>query len=453
MPVLLTLFTCLSSLCFGQFTDSLKKCENKTAVRTIDGVDYLYLINLDHRKEKLEKSLKEFAPYKILPYRFSAVNGKKLPIQTLWNVGLVFEKGMRPGGLGTVYKWAGRKEYQSHEIIQVPGTQYFAHCTSRGQIGCLLSHLAILHDALQSEYEIIWICEDDIKIVRDPHVLSNYIKELDTILGRDGWDILYTASDYYGPQGQVFKACGGNYRPNIETRNQASYNVEKSISKNLKQIGPRFGTQSMIWTKRGMRKVLDFYAKYKVFLPIDLDLCLIPGLKMYAVTSDVVNNDLNSESDISIEKPKVKTEKQDLKKSGLFPHFDPRSISSFASYLPYNPQVLVVKPQPKAFVQEFKARYECSSILYDHVPTHVGKIDVFYLDCSELELALLQSKKDLVKNAIIVVTKTGHNFSTLNKFMESCDFVLYSHHCKNQFGNALYVKNKYYRAHYRSREM
>ncbi|HEX2583421.1 MAG TPA: hypothetical protein VHL30_04825, partial [Chlamydiales bacterium] len=94
----------ISSFCFGELHDHLRTLTDKTEVVTIRNVDYMYVINLDHRKTKYQQTLKELAPYGIVPYRFSAVNGWKLPIETIWDVTLTFQKGMRSGGMGTVYR-------------------------------------------------------------------------------------------------------------------------------------------------------------------------------------------------------------------------------------------------------------------------------------------------------------------------------------------------------------
>ncbi|MEN9344202.1 MAG: hypothetical protein RLZZ453_989 [Chlamydiota bacterium] len=294
------LFVLISSFCFSELHDHLPILNDKTEVMTIRNVDYMYVINLDHRKKKYQLTLDEFAPYGIVPYRFSAINGWKLPIETLWDVSLVFQKGMRPGGMGTVYRIdpVNGKEYVSHEVVEVEGTSYLCHCSARGVIGCILSHLTVIKDALNSGYEIIWICEDDVEVVKNPHILSDYIDQLDLLEGRENWDVLFTFRDYRGPEGQYYTPYGANYRPNIETRCQEKFNINKPISSDLRQSGSRFGTQSMIWTKRGMEKVLRYYENYKIFMPYDLDIILVPDIHIYSVIEDVVTNKLDVQSDL-----------------------------------------------------------------------------------------------------------------------------------------------------------
>jgi len=297
-------FIIISCTPFCGVLSHLKPLKNKTTVSTIKNVDYHYLINLDHRTDKHRESLKEFAPYGIVPYRFSAVSGWKLPIRTIWDVSLVFKKGMRPGGMGTVYRIdpIDGEEHISHEIIEEEGIPYLCHCSPRGMIGCILSHLTVMKDALESDYKVVWICEDDIEVTRDPHSLSKHIEDLDKAVGRQNWDLLYTFQDYRDNSGNYLIARGCNYRPNIDTRDQEKYNIDEPLTEDIHRVGSRFGTQSMIWTKQGIKKVLDFYEKHKIFMPYDLDLALIPGIKTYAVQKDVVTNKLNVGSDLGVDR-------------------------------------------------------------------------------------------------------------------------------------------------------
>jgi hypothetical protein len=299
LQVLIILFSVLSFLtCDANLATYLKPALNKHPISTIPKVDYMYVINLDHRKEKFESTVREFAPYHISPYRFSAVNGWNLPTQAVWDLALTFKKGMRPGGMGTVFKNINGKEYLSYEIVEKEGEIYCTHAFTKGVLGCILSHLSVMNDALESNYALVWICEDDIEVVRDPRIITKYIDDLDRIVGRENWDLLFTYRDYRGEGGQYYKAWGAAYRPNIDTRDQERFNIDISISPELKQTGTRFGGHSIIWTREGLKKVLSFYEQYKVFLPYDLDFVLIPNIKMYSVVDDVVTNKLNALTDL-----------------------------------------------------------------------------------------------------------------------------------------------------------
>ena len=62
-------------------------------------------------------------------------------------------------------------------------------------IGCALSHLSVIRNAYDAGYQTIWVLEDDIAVEQDPHRLSALIDKLDSLVGKEGWDILYTDTD------------------------------------------------------------------------------------------------------------------------------------------------------------------------------------------------------------------------------------------------------------------
>ena len=79
--------------------------------------------------------------------------------------------------------------------MHVPDRTYFGPSNARGTIGIVLSHLSVLQDALDSGYDTIWVMEDDIQIIRNPRKLSKLIAKLDALVGKNGWDVLYTDQD------------------------------------------------------------------------------------------------------------------------------------------------------------------------------------------------------------------------------------------------------------------
>ena len=58
-----------------------------------------------------------------------------------------------------------------------------------------MSHLSILQHAYDAGFETIWVMEDDIQVMRDPRVLSERIDQLDALVGKTNWDILFTDRD------------------------------------------------------------------------------------------------------------------------------------------------------------------------------------------------------------------------------------------------------------------
>src|SRR5580658_5487949 len=138
----------------GGIEKYFKKAENKTAVSNIGNIDFIYMINLDKRPERYERTMEALKPYGINPYRFSAVNGWELDFRALDELGIIFESGMSPGPLASVYRHAEGKEYLSNEVMKEIGVCYYSHGLPRGSIGCILSHLSVLQDAYDSDYEI-----------------------------------------------------------------------------------------------------------------------------------------------------------------------------------------------------------------------------------------------------------------------------------------------------------
>ena len=81
-------FFCLSSFLEGKLEDHFKKAEAKSDKHSIENIDYIYMINLDQRPGKFQKSCEQLHPYNIYPYRFSAVNGWELSLKSINNVGV-----------------------------------------------------------------------------------------------------------------------------------------------------------------------------------------------------------------------------------------------------------------------------------------------------------------------------------------------------------------------------
>jgi len=294
----LSVFLLGASFLNGDLETHLKKCPNKSdADCSISNIDFIYLINLDQRPEKLEWSLNQLAPYGIYPYRFSAVNGWELPLEAINDVGLVFSIEMEGGFLGTSYHLGGNFE-PSHEIIQNYGQTYFCHCLARGPIGIALSHISILQDAYDSGYETIWVMEDDIQVVRDPRSLSLMIEKLDHQVGRDNWDVLFTDRDMLDGNGNYTTTYWAGRRPDFTFfSKQNDYMRKIMISPDFYQIGARSGAHSMIIRRSGIKKLLEFFKAHQIFFPYDMEYILPLGIHLFTVVQDIVTNTPKAPSD------------------------------------------------------------------------------------------------------------------------------------------------------------
>ncbi len=270
--------------------DHLKKVENKSPAYSMPGIDFIYLINLDERPEKLKHSLDQLALFEIHPCRFSAVNGWKLTIEEIDEIGLKFSPEMEGGILGTCYP--PEKNFEpSHEPISEFGKTYFCHCMARGTIGCVLSHLSVLQDAYTSGYETVWIMEDDIDIIRDPRTLPDLIEKLDELVGKGNWDVLFTDRDIKDNNGNAVTTYWAGRRPDyIGFAKENDYGMKKQVSPDFLKIGARSGSHSMIIRRSGIQKLLRFFSAHQVFFPYDMDYIFPRGINLYTVDVDVVSN-------------------------------------------------------------------------------------------------------------------------------------------------------------------
>ena len=291
------LCTCLiaSSGLFAKLEDHFKPALNKSGVHKIKNIDFIYTINLDARPEKFQKCLDQLLPYGIEPYRFSAVNGWELTLDDINDVCLTYEPWMNGSMFGTSYL-PENDGMPSHELVSVPGKKYFCHCMSRGAVGIVLSHLSILQDAYNSGYETVWIMEDDIQLIQNPHNLSGLIKKLDQAVGKGKWDILFTDQDTKNQNGEYVPCKGYALRPNFTPKNPSRFSERNSVGIFTK-TGARYGAYSMIIRRSGMSKILNFFKKHQVFLPYDMDFYLPNDIQIYAVQEDVVSTEPTALSD------------------------------------------------------------------------------------------------------------------------------------------------------------
>lgn len=279
----------------GSVQDYFKIPEKKEGNHSMRNIDFIYTLNLDQRPEKFAKCTEQLNPYGIYPFRFSAVNGWELSLETINNVGLVYETSMDNSGWGTSYLPDGDGK-PFHDIVHIPGRTYFCHCMGKGTIGIVLSHLSILQDAVDSGYQTIWVMEDDIQVIQNPHMISDLIDKLDALVDSK-WDILFTDQDTKDKNGNYVSCYSYAWRPNFVPENPLRFTKREDVSPEFRKISARYGAYSMIVRRSGMKKILKFIKEHKIFLPYDMDFYLPPKIKIYTVREDVVSTLPNALSD------------------------------------------------------------------------------------------------------------------------------------------------------------
>jgi GR25 family glycosyltransferase involved in LPS biosynthesis len=299
--LIILLLICSFNL-FANVKDHFKPCPNKGNYHNIKNIDFIYLINLDKRPDRYQDCCKRLNPYGIYPYRFSAVNGWELSIDDINDIGLKYERWMKSGIMGTYYFLDEKGEIQyDHEIIHDSNKTYFGHCVARGPMGIALSHLSILQDAYDSGYETIWVLEDDIEVIRNPNCMPELIEKLDALVGKEGWDVLFTDKDMKKPNGEYNPCYWHAPRPNFTPWNPHIFAQRTNISPDFQKIGARWGAHSMIVRRSGIEKILNFFKVYKIFLPYDMDF-IFPSdihsdIQLYTVLDDVIAHQIDSVSD------------------------------------------------------------------------------------------------------------------------------------------------------------
>jgi glycosyl transferase, family 25 len=108
------------------------KCQKKESF-TVNNIDKIYVINLKKNNDRLNVFMDKAKKANVNVERFEAVNGKKLP--------------------------------KKHPDIIKHFTKIIF--LNKGQIGCALSHIKILEDAIKNNYKNIIVFEDDAIIPKD----------------------------------------------------------------------------------------------------------------------------------------------------------------------------------------------------------------------------------------------------------------------------------------------
>jgi GR25 family glycosyltransferase involved in LPS biosynthesis len=275
----------------------LKLPGKKSGTHQMPGIDYIYMINLDERPEKFKQSQDELQKHGIDPYRFSAVNGWKLHPSTLNQIGVNFPEGsLHDTFFATRYLNIDGERFLHNEMISENKQRYFCLGISPGAIGIILSHLSILQDAVLSNYQTIWIMEDDVAVKEDPHQISQLIQQLDQ--ADPDWDIFFTDVDTINDQGHRVPCRALAARPNASTLPLFHYfRLFYAVSPRLQRTGMRYGAYSMIVRRKGMEKILNYFKEYGVYLPYDMDIWFVPDLKAYTPTTDIVTHRIGALSD------------------------------------------------------------------------------------------------------------------------------------------------------------
>lgn len=230
----------------------------------LDGIDCLYLINLDRRPERLARMQTLLSEYGLHAQRFDAVDGQALTLKTKNTL------------------------FGPYRI-----------CMTNGAIGCLLSHLSILQDAYERGFACIWVLEDDVNFLENPHILPSLLHALQA--HDPEWDLFFTDTDSKNSQGQRFLPPTSKFRPNQPERPLSYYHKKERIGPYFFRIQQRLGTWSMFLSRKGIKKILDYYRHVYLWSPYDIDLYYAQDLHTYTPQRDIVTHIIENRTSDTIQ--------------------------------------------------------------------------------------------------------------------------------------------------------
>jgi GR25 family glycosyltransferase involved in LPS biosynthesis len=281
---------------FDPYLERQIAIESPSGVATVEAC---FLLNLDCRKGRLTRCQQKCAEQGISLSRVPAVVGARLPVQALESCGLRWEPWM--ANPPSLHFAGGDRHGGARPSRGAPYTYYLNSSNmGRGALGCSLSHLSALQSAWEAGLSRIWIFEDDFDFLAPKAEVEKLIRELDTQVGPDGWDLLYTDPDSRASAEPLkrWRCMRAPTRPDF--RSAASLNRQQ-LSPRLERIGARYGTYSMIINRSGIHKLLTFFRHFGLYGPIDWDLHMVPGLRQFASSSYLVSNLIVGSSDVQQE--------------------------------------------------------------------------------------------------------------------------------------------------------
>lgn len=216
------------------------------------GVDCIYVINLDKRPTKWDRMKKLCKLEGLNVNRVSGIDGLKIPFKI-------------------------RKELAGPYPVRL----------TKGALGCLLSHISVIKDAYERDFEIIWIMEDDVVFIEDVKLIPNLLEKLFDI--DPDWDIFYTDIDSKDKKGNYIKSVSSDFRPDRMHYPLKYYINRIVIDDDIMKIGQRFGMYSLFVSRKGIEKILNYFTHVYLWTAIDIDIHYIPGIREYSARKDIVS--------------------------------------------------------------------------------------------------------------------------------------------------------------------
>jgi hypothetical protein len=230
---------------------------------------------------------KSFKKYEITPYRFDAVDPAKMDYKTLKNIGFnVKENLYQMQGL-MLTKCGKNIMLQEYPMLKANSTYFHRQMTLFG-IASNLNFLSVIFDAYKSKYDTAWVMEDNAKILVNPNILTGCLIQLDEEY--PNWDILYTDKQSRAHRPLEFENIISPIRPDITFESSEFYKARETGDYPFGIVGLRSGAYSFIISKKGMKKVVDYYKQNKFFIPFEIEMQVIPKMNLFYLQDEVVTD-------------------------------------------------------------------------------------------------------------------------------------------------------------------
>lgn len=219
----------------------------------ITGIDCIYIISPDTHLEKWQQIFSIFTQSALEINRVAGVSGEDIPEDEI-------------------------RELSGPYPIRLRDTQ----------VGSILNHLSVLHDAHKRGFNRIWVMEDDIEIVGNLQKIPNLLEELTNL--DPEWDVFFTDVDARKRDGSYQISTYYNPRPDQAIPFTKYSQPKTRVSDTLVRIHQRWGSHSIILSKNGIKKIIEYFNHFYLWVPFDNDIHYIPTLREYSCTHDIVIN-------------------------------------------------------------------------------------------------------------------------------------------------------------------
>jgi GR25 family glycosyltransferase involved in LPS biosynthesis len=206
-----------------------------------DLVDNIYLINMKKDFDRLE----QFKSYFKSDMKFQIIDGVDINNKKINTIYLNWKKKIMPftkknfdwkyyinkyqdlqkAGIKTQKSaWSHYKKFGKNEMRKCNPINQIR---SIAELGCLLSHINVIKDAIKNKYENILILEDD--VIPTKHYKKKILKNLNEYMQKKPWKIIYLSASQNNWDN--VKCKNGYYIATKNTKGSHSYVVKKSSYK------------------------------------------------------------------------------------------------------------------------------------------------------------------------------------------------------------------------------